>query len=321
MKEKILAQIAAAQKVMIVQAENPDADSLGSALALEQILGRAGKAVSLYCPVQIPKYLRHFAGWDRVADDFDFAADLAILVDTESEILLSKVLADPARADWLRKNPVVVLDHHQTEGDLSFAAEVLTDLAAVATGEIVFELFAAELDEVSAQALYGAIAGDTLGLTTENVSAATFAMVARLIEAGANAYTYETARRELMKKDADILAYKARLLERIEYHLDGKLATVHVPFEEIEQYSDRYNPTVLVLEEMRMVRGVEVAVGLKSYPDGKLTAKIRSNQPVAEAIAGFFGGGGHHYAAGFRIYEELEATIPELVAATAKALQ
>jgi bifunctional oligoribonuclease and PAP phosphatase NrnA len=56
----------AARKIVIVQADNPDADSLGSALALEHILGDLGKEPYLYCGVDMPGYLRYMSGWDRV---------------------------------------------------------------------------------------------------------------------------------------------------------------------------------------------------------------------------------------------------------------
>jgi phosphoesterase RecJ-like protein len=72
---------------------------------------------------------------------------------------------------------------------------------------------------------------------------------------------------------------------------------------------------------MRLVEGVEVGVAIKTYPDGKLTGKLRSNLPVSAIIAGFFGGGGHEYAAGFRVYEPIDTIIPELLDATDKALK
>ena len=77
---------------------------------------------------------------------------------------------------------------------------------------------------------------------------------------------------------------------------------------------------MLILEELRFVEGVEVAVAIKTYPDGKLTGKIRSAKPIADQVAGYFGGGGHPYAAGFRIYEDYAETLPELVGATMKLL-
>lgn len=82
------------QHICVIQAENPDGDSLGSALALEEALD--GKEVSLYCPVDIPKYMRYFSGWDRVTNDFSYKADAYIIVDTASATLLSKLLDDPA---------------------------------------------------------------------------------------------------------------------------------------------------------------------------------------------------------------------------------
>ena len=126
-----------------------------------------------------------------------------------------------------------------------------------------------------------------------------------------------------MKKSPRILDYKADLIKRIEYHLDGILSTVHIPWDDIREYSDEYNPNVLILEEMRLVEGVEVAIAIKTYPDGKLTGKIRcaSDAPIADKIAGYFGGGGHPYAAGFRTYDtSYEETIRELIKITPEIL-
>ena len=54
--------------VLIVQPENPDGDSVASALALEEILGDTGKKVVIYSYVHIPEYLRYIAGQDRITD-------------------------------------------------------------------------------------------------------------------------------------------------------------------------------------------------------------------------------------------------------------
>ena len=71
---------------------------------------------------------------------------------------------------------------------------------------------------------------------------------------------------------------------------------------------------------MRLVEGVELGVALKTYPDGKVTGKLRGNAPIAETVAGYFGGGGHKYAAGFRAYEDYDTIVRELIDATDKAL-
>lgn len=322
MLDKIINAINQAQKIVVIQAENPDGDSLGSALALEEVLGDLGKEVSLYCPVNIPKYLHYINGWDRIEIDFDNHADLAIIVDTTAELLLGKALEAPGVRHFLETHPTVVIDHHATESTLTFDNILLTK-PAVATGEVLFDLFRAAnwtINRQAAENLLITIMSDSLGLTTPNTTARSFFISGELTELGASNAEIEDRRREFMKKSPEILAYKAKLIERIEYLLDGKLALVHVPFEEIQEYSDAYNPGALIGDELRLVEGVELSVVLKTYPDGKVTARIRSNSPIAETVAGYFGGGGHKYASGFRIYENYDTVVRELVEATDKVI-
>ncbi|MBR1875390.1 DHH family phosphoesterase [Candidatus Saccharibacteria bacterium] len=290
-------------RISVIQAENPDGDSLGSALALESILD--DREISLYCPVDLPKYLRYFDGWSRVTSDFDFNADGYIIVDTAAEILLSKLLEDPAIKDSLEKKPVFVLDHHETEDDLTFPHEKIIEVLPSCCS-LIFKIAKdqkLEINKIAADMIFNGLLSDTLGLTTASVQAEDFETAAELTRLGSNVSELEEHRKEFMKKSQRILDYKADLIKRIEYSLDGKLATVHIPWDDIQEYSDEYNPNVLILEEMRMVEGVEVAVAIKTYPDGKLTGKVRTSIPVADKVAGYFGGGGHPYAAGFRTYD------------------
>ncbi len=316
--------IDAAQKIIIIQAENPDGDSLGSALALEEILGDLGKKVTLYCDVEIPKYLRYIVGWDRVAQDFDTNADLAIIVDTTSETLIGKSLAIPGVRHFFETHPVLVIDHHvETPSTLSFSHTLIVEKAVSAT-EVIYKIASTNGWTINQQAAENMLAGllsDSLGLTTQNVDESAYSVAGKLTALGASPSVIEERRREFMKKSATILKYKGVLIDRIEYLLDGKLALVHIPWEEIQQYSDQYNPSVLVLDEMRLVEGVEIGVAIKTYPDGKLTGKLRSNSPISATVAGFFGGGGHQYAAGFRVFESIDKIIPELLIATEKALR
>ena len=297
------------QHICVIQAENPDGDSLGSALALEEALD--DKEVSLYCPVEIPKYMRYFEGWSRVELDFAFRADAIIIVDTAATVLLSKLLDDPAIRNCLYTTPVLVIDHHESEADLDFPYESIIEPLS-SNCALIYKILKDQKIEISAQCaenlLYG-ILSDTLGLTSQSTTAEDFRIAANLIDCGLSIADLEERRRELSKKSARILDYKADLIKRIEYHLDGALATVLIPFEDIQEYSDEYNPNILILEELRMVEGVQVAISMKTYPDGKLTGKIRTSAPIAHEIAGYFGGGGHPYAAGFRVYEDYDEVI------------
>ena len=46
-----------AKRIVIIQPENPDGDSLASALALEALLFEQQKEVTLFCAIEMPKYL------------------------------------------------------------------------------------------------------------------------------------------------------------------------------------------------------------------------------------------------------------------------
>ncbi len=321
MYEKFTDFIKDKQSICVIQAENPDGDSLGSALALEEALSE--KEVSLYCPVDIPKYMRYFEGWSRVENEFPYRADGYIIVDTASSVLLSKLLNDGAIRNCLYSAPVLVIDHHETEADLDFSYESIIEPTSSCCA-LLYKIFKEQNIEISAlcaeNLIYG-IQSDTLGLTAQSTISDDFRAVAELMDKGANIADMEDRRREFSKKSPRILDYKADLIKRIEYNLDGKLATVHIPFDDIQEFSDEYNPNVLILEELRLVEGVEVAVAIKTYPDGKLTGKIRSGKPVADQIAGYFGGGGHPYAAGFRTYDtSYEEAVNDLISATMDAL-
>lgn len=324
MYDEAIKLISEANTIVVIQAENPDGDSLGSALALEEILGDMGKSVLLYCPVDIPKYLRYFPGWDRVTADFNTAADLAIIVDTSADVLLTKVLETPGVRHFLESHSVLVIDHHTTKSTLSFEHTPLFVNEAISTSEVIYGLAHQanwKINQLAAEHMLAAQLADSLGLSIQTVTANNYRIAADLTELGAHVGVIEERRREFMKKSPEILKYKGELIGRIEYLLEGKLATVHIPWEDIQAYSDQYNPSVLVLDEMRLVEGVEVAVAIKTYPDGKLTGKLRSNIPISEQIAGYFGGGGHPYAAGFRVYESYDDAQRELIDATTKALQ
>ena len=320
------------KRISIIQAENPDGDSLGSALALDYLL--KDHEISLYCPVDIPKYLRYFDDWSRVSNEFDFNADAYIIVDTAAEVLLSKLLEDSTIANRLTRSPVFVIDHHETEDDLSFAHQGLVQtlpaccdlIYRIAKEQKFFSEKYDDLDEEeknceqkACEYLYYGILSDTLGLVSPAVNAETFEIVGDLVKHGLNVSDLDEKRREFSKKSPRILDYKADLIKRVEYYLDGTLAAVHIPWDDIQKYSDEYNPNVLILEELRMVEGVEIAVAIKTYPDGKVTGKLRGNNAHCDKIAEYFGGGGHPYAAGFRTYDlSYEDTVHEIINAITK---
>ncbi len=311
----IAALIDQAHTIVILQADNPDGDSLGSALALESILGDMGKLPHMYCGVDMPAHLKYLPGWDRVSNELPRQFDLAIIVDT-SALSLFEQASKNGVINSIKSKPVIVLDHHDVENTLSFA-EIVCNQPVVSTGELIYEL-SQQLDwplsSEAKNAITVSILSDSLGLMTDATSARTIRIISELVEQGVKLPALENLRRDLNRKSPELTRYKGRLLRRVLYHYDDAIATVIIPWEEIEAYSAEYNPSILVMDEMRMTSNTAVAIAFKVYQDGKVTGKIRCNYgyPIAADLAAHFGGGGHIYASGFKIkqarpIEEIQA--------------
>lgn len=296
--------ISSSQKIVIIQADNPDGDSLASALALEQIIHELGKEPYLYCGVDIPTYLHYIPGWDRVEKELPNQFDLSIIVDCSS-ISLLETLNKPNHYSKLSAHPCILIDHHEIDNTIEFA-KVVYYKKAVATGEIIYELAKTlgwPLNHATNERIATSILSDSLGLMTASTTARSIHIIAELVDGGVKLVALEDARRDFMRKSPELLDYKGRLLQRVEFYNDNQIAIITIPWEEIEKYSSLYNPSMLVLDDMRLVEGTAVAIAFKVYKDGRVTAKIRANygMDIAADLAKHFKGGGHPYASGFKI--------------------
>lgn len=312
-----------AKHIIIIQADNPDGDSLGSALALEEILGDMGKQVSLYCGVDIPDYLKHLDGWDRVHKELPTNFDLSIIVDNSANILLAK-LDEKEYKSWVASRPVIVIDHHDgVVCDIPYAKLVINDGEAVATSEAIYKMaieLGWKLNLRAKTVIMSAILSDSLGLSSALTTPHTYRVMADLLESGVDRVSLDESRREMTKMPLSIYSYKAKLIARTRLAAEGRLALVTIPHEELLTYSPLYNPAPLIQGDMLQIQGVDVALVIKQYPGGKLTGSLRSTTkaPIVADIAKQFGGGGHIYASGFKINEK--GSIDNVVAAAEEAV-
>ena len=295
-----------AKNILIIQADNPDGDSLGSALALEQIIGDMGKNPMLYCGVEVPGYIRFLSGWDRISKQIPNKIDASIVVDTCTKLLLDQLESDPNKP-WVFSKPIIVLDHHaNVKCDIPNATIICNQPGFASTGELIY-VMAKELgwplNKTSLENLTQSILSDSLGLTSDSATSDTYRRIADMIDGGVNRAKLEEDRRALSKMQQSVFQYKARLIERTEFYGDdNEIGVVSIPEEELFTVGTLYNPAPLILNEITMVEGVKVGIALKRYR-GKVTGAIRCTGEcqIAHKLAESFGGGGHPYAAGFKI--------------------
>lgn len=306
-KQTFKEYISRAKHILVIQAENPDGDSVASSLAIESLLddNYPKVKVSMFCNLKTPAHLKYLKGQDRITQNFPKQFDLAILVDCAEQVLIEKTLRNPY-SSRLNKVPVLVLDHHKDNINLPFETVNFIDENAVSTGSLLYNLAKKNELKVSkntSELVLASILSDTQGLSLDFVTADDFRMVAELTDLGASVARIDQARREYNKRPQFVTEYKADLLGRVEYLLDGRLAYVHIPWEDIENISGVYNPPILVFEDMRLTEGVQVVMAVKSYKNGRMTAKMRTNPgfEVVDKVAAKFNCGGHPGAAGCKV--------------------
>lgn len=295
-----------AKTILIIQADNPDADSLGSALALESILGELGKDPVLYCGVDIPGYLHYVSGWDRVEHELPNLFDASIIVDASTMTLLEK-LQESGDINRVATKPCIVLDHHATvENPIPFANVSIIESTRSSAGELIMrtaQQLGWPLPVAAQECITTSILGDTQGLSNQLTTAETYRVMAELTEGGVDRPKLEELRRAASKLPVSILHYKGQLLQRVEFSDDTSVSWVVIPQTEINDFSPLYNPGPLVQGDMLQTEGVKVSIVFKVYDDGKITGAIRCNAGygIAADLASSLGGGGHTYASGFKI--------------------
>lgn len=289
-----------AQTILILQPDNPDGDSMGSALGLEELIGDLGKQPLLYSYKPSENYLHIFEGWDRVSQSFPKQFDLTILVDTSSSSLLVNTLEK--YGSELAARPFIAIDHHSTESSLTIASHVLIDPQAASTGEQIVQLANAldwKMNPQAADKLAGAIIFDSLNLTNEMTNYGTVQALADCVKAGAKLSDINARKRATQAISPSLETVKGQLLASVEYAFDGRLAIATIDAETMATYKDEHDPCDLIIWEMQWVKGVEVAVVFKHYKT-KIKASMRARRPIARELAEAFDGGGHARAAAFR---------------------
>jgi bifunctional oligoribonuclease and PAP phosphatase NrnA len=287
-----------ATDVTLVAHVHPDADALGSALALGLTLRQRGATVrvSFGAPAQTPESLRGLDVADLIVAPGQVPArpELLVALDTASRSRLG-CLSD--RVDTA--SAVLVIDHHATND--RFGTHNLVDPGAEATAVLVVELLdalEAPLDEPTARCLYAGLLTDTSCF--RRADPGTHALAARLLAAGVDPDA--TARELLDTHPFGWLAMLGTVLgrARLEPASARGLGLVHTTVRLADVVGLRSEEVESVVDLVRTTSEAEVAAVFKETGPDLWSVSLRAKQRLdVSAAAAELGGGGHRLAAGF----------------------
>jgi phosphoesterase RecJ-like protein len=287
------------QRFAILSHVRPDGDALGSQLALALSLRKLGKDVRVWNEDgRLEKYsfLARAELLGRPPDQAE-DVDVAIALDTAIQNRLGTTLRTVRSAKiWIN------IDHHPSNpgyGDLVYIGPT-----APATGQILFELIKDQrlpLDSEIAENLYVAISTDTGSFQYPNTTARTFEIAAELVRCGVDVgrisqLTYEHYPRRRIELLRELLA-------TMRFELDGRVASFSLSLKTAAKLGVLPEDNEGLIDHLRAIRGVIVAVFFEELADGKVRISMRSKDAAVDvcAICQKFGGGGHVLASGARV--------------------
>jgi len=308
--EEIAGALVSSSRVIICGHVIPDGDCLGSVAALGMALEKKGKGVTLASPDPVPEALLFLPGAARfVTDPGDPGRyDTMIALDCSVPERLGSFRR------YLDRIPKVInIDHHVATA--GFAHYNYMDPGAAATGEILMDLLdlmGCSLDRDMATCLYVALATDTGSFRYENTSPETFRRAARLLEAGIP--TGEINIRLYEEKPLQAIQVLGAALETLRISPCGKVAWVVVERGLLGRYGAGDEHTDGLINFVRTIKGVEVAIMFREIEAGKYKVGFRSKGEVdVHRLASKLGGGGHIRAAGCVMGGDLRQVVEKVV--------
>jgi phosphoesterase RecJ-like protein len=315
--------LAEARTAVLLTHVHPDADGVGSGVAMLRFLRQRGLNVRFMITHELPLSLR-FLSPDGEAELYDPAtmsafvreADLIFTLDNSSVERLGPLLNDVKASRATR----ICIDHHLVREE--FWQVNLIDQSAAATGQMILDCIdelGGTLDEKTALAIYTAIWSDTGGFRFPKTNGDLHRLVARLLDAGVKPHQVYQELNERNLPTATRLM--AETLLRLQFSCGGRLAWVSVPQELMTACDSGLEDPSSVLNHMLAIEGVEIGLLLREEAAGQTKISLRSKpQHDVNALAVVHGGGGHRNAAGAVIDLPLTDCTRRLVAETEATL-
>jgi phosphoesterase RecJ-like protein len=316
---EVLAEAAAAGATVVLSGHvQPDADALGSTLALAEGLRRRGARVvaTFPEPFTLPSSLGWLPGADRLVAPDSVPADVDVFVSLDAAST-GRLGALAALLDTAGRS--VVVDHHASNP--GFGEVRLVDPHAAATVVLVADLLeglGVELDQQLATCLYAGLAADTGSFRFGNTAPGTHELAARLLRTG-----------------IDHAAISQRLFDTAPFGWLGLLSAVtgRAVLEpqvgagmvwtwstaaEARAHGLAPDQLEALVDVIRATAEADVACVVKGQDDGSWVVSMRSRGATdLSRVAMSLGGGGHRAAAGYSSTLDLESTIAQLRAALA----
>ena len=299
--DKLCQLICENKRTLIVYHIRSDADAVGSAFALKELLRVMGIQSYCACSDEIPERLAFLTD----------GAQGSVLLDEELYMDFERVIsvdsASPSQLGALftklHKDIDIMIDHHATGSPY---ADYYIEPDAAATGEIIYAIAKrlcemGEIGEIPPRVIncvYAAISSDTGGFRFANTTPQTLEIAAELMEYGID--TAELNRLLFDSKPLVQIKAEGVAIERLCTYDEGRIAYTSFPYSAKVELGALDEHLGTLIDIPRSVADAEIAFVVKQESEsGEYRVSMRSATDFDVAkVCARFGGGGHKRAAG-----------------------
>jgi phosphoesterase RecJ-like protein len=303
----------AAKRVTAICHENPDADTIGAAIAVRLIAERLGAEAEVVSADRIPPVFAFLPAIDEVRPRPTLRPDLAVVCDAATLERVGRIARD--EADWFSRAKLLNIDHHISNkgfGDLN-----LVDPQAAATCEVLLRLvdeLDLELDVELATALLTGIVRDSHGFSDRSTSGDTLRAAARLVDAGASLALIH--RYVLSELPYPTMTLWGKMLAGMGQAADGRIVHTTLTQAMLDETGTQQHDADGIAEFLARAKGADVTLLLRELGPSQTRVSIRTTDAVdATRIAACFGGGGHSRRAGCSVPLATAPTLDEVLRA------
>jgi phosphoesterase RecJ-like protein len=311
--------ILAADRVTAICHENPDADTLGAALALRMAAERLGKQAEVVAADPVPPSLAELPMAGEVRTRPGLEPDLVVVVDGP----LSRTGAIATEcAEWLSRARIANIDHH-VSNDGSEATASWVEPNAAATCEMVALLLpelGVTIDEPIATVLTAGIVQDTHTFSHPNATPRTLRVGADLVEAGAPLSAIH--RSIYADKPFSTLALWGRILAGASERSSGRIVHASMTLDMLRETGTTAVASEGFIDLLASTRTADITLLFKEADAAEVRVSVRTSARAdAVAVTSAFGGGGHARAAGCSVGLPLADAIAAVLAECERELE
>jgi bifunctional oligoribonuclease and PAP phosphatase NrnA len=312
------------KKLVVTMHQKPDADAMGSSLALYHFLVSLGHEVTVISPTNWAEWLKWMKGAEEVIDyelnpakanSILNGADLIFCLDFNA-LFRTRNMADPLGKS---KATRILIDHHQLP-ELSCFEYGVSNTDKSSTAEMVYDLIRASgysdrINITIAECLYAGVMSDTGSFRFSSATAAVHRMVADLIDRGLN---HTRIHDELFDNFLEnrLRFFGHVLLNRMEVYYEYNTALIAIPWKDLVKYQIKTGDTEGLVNYPLSIQGIRLAALIIDRDEEvKCSFRSKADFDVNSFARKYFEGGGHFNAAGGRSSESLDQTVQRFIKA------